>query len=82
MDLPKAFDCILHGLLVTKRYYYGLSIDGITFIYSYLKIKKQGLNINDTESPWRIILSGVPQGSILDLISFNISISHLLLFIN
>ena len=37
MDLSKAFDCISHDLLAAKLYDYGLSIDAITFIYSYMK---------------------------------------------
>lgn len=42
MDLPKAFDCIRHGFFVNERYDYGLSIDAITFLCLYLKMKKQG----------------------------------------
>ena len=35
MDLFKAFDCIPHGLLVSKPYVYGLFIDATTFSYSF-----------------------------------------------
>ena len=49
MDLSKAFDCVPHDLLVAKLHAYGLSNDGVTFIYSYLKRRKQGVKINDTE---------------------------------
>ena len=41
MDLFKAFDCIPLNLLVTKLHAYGLSIDAITFIYSYIKRRKK-----------------------------------------
>ena len=37
MDLSQAFECIPHDLLVTKLHAYGLSMDAITFIYSYMK---------------------------------------------
>ena len=40
MDLSKALDCIPHDLLVAKRHTYGLTMDAITFIYSYMKRKK------------------------------------------
>ena len=82
MDLSKAFDCIPHDLLVAKLHAYGLSNDAVTFIYSYLKLRKQGVKINDTESIFQILLSRVPQGSILGPILFNIFINDLFLFIN
>ena len=82
MDLSKALDCIPHDLLVANLHAYGLSMDAITIIYSYMKRRKQGVKINDTESLFKILLSGVPQGSILGPILFNIFINNLLFFIN
>ena len=37
MDLLKAFDCILHDLLIAKLYAYGFSEKSAVFFYSYLK---------------------------------------------
>ena len=80
MYLSKAFDCIPHDLLMAKLYTFGLYMDAITFIYSYMKRRKQGVKINDTESLFKILLSGLPQGSILGPILFNIFINDLLFF--
>ena len=49
MDLSKSFNCIPHDQLVAKLHAYDLSIDRVTFIYSYMKRRKQGVKINDTE---------------------------------
>ena len=57
-------------------------MDAITFIYSCTKRRKQGVKINDTKSPFKILLLGVPQGSILGPILFNIFFNNLLFFIN
>ena len=70
MDFFKAFYCIPHDLLVAKTYTHGYSMDTITFIYSYLKRRKQGVKTKNTEGLLRIFLSGGPQGSILALILF------------
>ena len=40
MYLYKAFECILHYLLVEKLHAYGLSEDAVTFVYSYFKRRK------------------------------------------
>ena len=59
MDLSKAFDCIPHELLIAKMYAYGFDLNSLTFFYSYLKNRKQDVNINNTCSIFQIFLSGV-----------------------
>ena len=49
MDIYKIFDRIPHNFLAAKLHVYGLSEDPVTFVHSYLKRKKEGVKLNDTE---------------------------------
>ena len=81
MDLSKAFDCIPHDLLIAKLHAYGFDISALCFIYSYLKGRMQSVRINNVYSIYLMILSGVPQGSILGPIFFNVFINDFILFL-
>ena len=81
MDLSKAFDCIPHDLLIAKLQAYGFNRSSLKHIYSYLKGRRQCVKINDIYSKFLTILAGIPQGSILGPILFNIFINDLFYFI-
>ena len=81
MDISKAFDCIPHDLLVAKFYAYDFDISALGLIHSYLKNRFQSVRINSVYSVYLLILSGVPQGSILGPIFFNIFINDFIMFL-
>ena len=71
-DLSKAFDCLPHDLIIAKLNAYGFSLSALRLIHDYLSNRKQRTKINLTYSSWEEILFGVPQGSILGSLLFNI----------
>ena len=80
-DLSKAFDCIPHDLLIAKLSAYGLSSDSLCYTYSYLKDRKQCIQINNKQSEFDTVISGVPQGSIFGQILLNIFFNDFFFFI-
>ena len=76
-NLSKAFDCLDHELLTAKPNAYGFTLPALRLIHNYLSNRKQRTRIDDTYSSCSEILFGVPQGSILGPLLFNIFLADL-----
>ena len=65
IDLKKAFDTVNHTLLIDKLEYYGIRGIAQEWLKSYLKDRKQFVQIDECASTLLNVTCGVPQGSIL-----------------
>ena len=77
IDLCKDFDCLDHAILLSKLKYYGLNDNAIKLLKNYLPDRDQYVQLGNFKSQYHNISCGIPQGSVMGPLLFNIVINDL-----
>ena len=84
MDLSKAFDCIPHDLLIAKLSACEPNGNALKYIYTSIwkTVNNVCVRVNNVCSDFKDLISGVPQGSIAEPVSFNAFLNYFFFYIS
>ena len=77
LDSKKAFDTVLHDILLKKMYAYGIRNNGFKLLKIYLTGRTQYVIYDGVKSDTLPIKCGIPQGSILGPLLFICSLNDI-----
>ena len=78
LDLSKTFDSLKYDILMSKLKFYGLQSKALQLLKSYLSDRSQYVQIDNVKSNLHSVSCGIPQGSVMGPILFNIFINDII----
>ena len=77
LDFSKTFDSLIYDILLSKLKHHGIQQNALQLLSSYLNDRSQYMQLDNVKSSSHAVTCGIPQGSVLDPLLFNIYINDI-----